>query len=70
MLVSLRMGEEKFSSLFMQSAHLFLHGKEHTWKQVHLRAKAGEGTANKGDMAHISGEFYLILNQVQIIPNP
>lgn len=51
----LRMGEGKVFKSVHSTADLFLQGKDHTWKQVQLRAKAGQGTAYKGDMANVSG---------------
>ncbi len=51
----LRMGEGKVFKSVHATADLSLLGKDHTWNQVQLRAKAGEGTAYKGDMANVSG---------------
>ena len=51
----LRLGEGKSFDNVKASAHLFLHGNKDTWKEVHLRATAGKGTVNKGDMAQVSG---------------
>jgi len=51
----LRMGAGKVFKSVHSTAELFLQGKDHTWKEVHFRAKAGEGTVYKGDMANVSG---------------
>lgn len=51
----LRLGEGKIFQSVKAEADLFLQGKMTTWKTVHLRAKAGKGTANRGDMAKVSG---------------
>lgn len=51
----LRFGEGKIFQNVKAAAELFLQGHETTWKSVSLRAKAGTGTAYKGDMAHVSG---------------
>jgi hypothetical protein len=51
----LRLGEGKVFQNVKAFAELFTQGKETTWRAVSLRAKAGEGTAYKGDMAHVSG---------------
>jgi hypothetical protein len=52
---ALRFGEGKVFQDVKASADLFLHGKDAHWKEVSLRAKAGSGTAHKGDMANVSG---------------
>jgi len=51
----LRLGEGKVFQNVKASADLFTQGKETTWRAVSLRAKAGQGTAYKGDMAHVPG---------------
>jgi len=51
----LRLGEGKIFQNVKASADLLLQGSQTTWKAVSLRAKAGEGTAYKGDMAKVSG---------------
>jgi len=51
----LRLGEDKIFHNVKASAELFLKGQDTLWKSVSLRAKAGSGTSNKGDMAHVSG---------------
>ncbi len=51
----LRLGEGKIFQNVKAFADLFLHGKDALWREVSLRAKAGSGTAYKGDMAHVSG---------------
>lgn len=51
----LRLGEGKIFQNVQATADLFLQGKESLWKEVKLRAKAGEGTSDKGDVAHVSG---------------
>ncbi len=51
----LRLGEGKVFENVKASAHLFLHGNEKIWKEVHLRARAGKGTVKKGDMAQVAG---------------
>lgn len=51
----LRLGDQKIFENVKASAHLFLQGKETSWKEVSFRAKAGTGTAYKGDMAQVSG---------------
>lgn len=51
----LRFGEGKVFENVKASARLFLHGSDKIWQEVHLRARAGKGTAYRGDMAHVSG---------------
>lgn len=51
----LRLGEQKIFEGVKASAHIFLQGQDTTWKAVQLRAKAGTGTAYKGEMAQVSG---------------
>jgi len=58
----LRLGEGKVFENISASAHLFLHENEKIWKEVHLRAKAGKGTASKGDMAQVSGGILFDIN--------
>jgi hypothetical protein len=51
----LRLGEDKIFYSVKASADLFLQGQDTKWNSVSLRAKAGTGTALRGDMAHVSG---------------
>jgi len=51
----LRLGEGRIFQNVQAAADLFLQGTETLWKEVTLRAKAGEGVADKGDVAHVSG---------------
>ncbi len=51
----LRLGEGKVFDSVKAFADLSFQGNDTTWKEVHLRAKAGKGTVNKGDMAQVSG---------------
>ncbi len=51
----LRLGEGKIFHNVQAAAELVLQGKDSFWKAVKLRAKAGEGTADNGDVAHVSG---------------
>ncbi len=51
----LRLGEGRVFQNVQAAADLFLQGTETLWKEVTLRAKAGEGMADKGDVAHVSG---------------
>ncbi|MBS0271071.1 MAG: AsmA-like C-terminal domain-containing protein [Proteobacteria bacterium] len=51
----LRLEDQRIFENVKATAHLFLKGKETTWKEVTFRAKAGTGTAYKGEMANVSG---------------
>lgn len=51
----LRLGEGKIFQSVKASADILLQGNQTIWKAVSLRAKAGQGTAYKGDMAQVSG---------------
>ena len=51
----LRLGEGKIFHNVQAAADLILTGKDTLWKMVKLRAKAGEGIANEGGIAHVSG---------------
>jgi hypothetical protein len=51
----LYLGKGKVFQSVDATADLFLQGKETIWKEVKLRAKAGQGTIEKGDMAQVSG---------------
>lgn len=51
----LRLGEGRVFQNVEVTTDFFLQGKDSFWKEVKFRAKAGQGMAEKGDVAHISG---------------
>jgi hypothetical protein len=61
----LRLGEGKFFHNVKATAHLFLEGEDSFWKEVRLRAKAGEGRGYKGNIPHLSGGILF-----DLIPGP
>lgn len=62
----LRLGEGRVFHNVEATSDFFLQGKNSFWKEVKLRAEAGQGMAEKGDVAHISGG---ILFEIKPGPN-
>jgi hypothetical protein len=62
----LRLGEGRVFNNVEATSDFFLQGKDSFWKEVKLRAEAGQGMAEKGDVAHISGG---ILFEIKPGPN-
>jgi len=52
---TLRLGQDKIFNNVNGAADLFIQEDDTYWKEVHFTAQAGQGTANKGHMAQVSG---------------